>query len=583
MQKQNITNQDFLYFLAGILALGVRLLNIGAFSLNDFEAGWALQALDLSRGVLELPGPHAAYINLTGLLFSIFGSSEALARLVPALVGSLMVLAPLALRDRLGRSGALILAFGLALDPGLVSLSRQAGGPMMAIAFALLAISLAYARKPAWSGICAGMALLSGASIWLGILGLLMALGLSKLTRLSLEAGSTSGTEASQTSSTSWRLGLSFALGTLLIVGSLFSFFPAGLGAWASSLTAFFAGWAQPSGIPLLKPVVALIVYSPLALIFAPVALIQEWRRERSLVLMSGLWFLAALALVLIYPGRQVGDAAWAIVPLWILAARAISNNLDQQSTNLVSLGQAAAVSLLAALAWLTLAGLRFTVGGAQSLHWLLILGLIVLAGLSAGFIGLGWSWNLARNGSVLGVVVALGIYGFAVMVGATQWRQSSPAELWTPLPGAASNRLLSDTLRQLSLSSTGEEKTLQVVSLVESHSLRWLLRDYPQASFAQALPEMNLPQAIITDQDAEEMAWAATYRGQDFAWQTYPAWWNVLPPDRIEWLVSRQAPLETELIILWGRSDLFPDEWAPVSEDNQKLLDAPAADDGGR
>jgi hypothetical protein len=580
MHKQNITNQDFLYFLALALALGVRLLNLGAFPLTDLEAGWALQALDLSRGALDLPGPHAAYINLTGVLFSIFGSSVALARLVPALVGSLMVLTPMAFRDRLGRGGGLILAFGLALDPGLVVLSRQAGGPMLAIAFTLLAISFAYARKPAWSGICAGMALLSGASIWLGLLGLAIALGLSKLTGLTLEAGSPSETESSQPLAKPLRLGLSFALGTLLVVGSLFSLFPAGLGAWASSLTAFFAGWAQPAGTPTLKPVVALIVYSPLALIFAPVAVLQEWRRERPLVLLAGLWFLVALALTLIYPGRQVGDVAWAIVPLWALAARAISANLDKGSTNPVSLGQAAAVSLLVALAWLTLSGLRFSVDEAQRLNWLLILGIIVLAGLSAVFIGLGWSWNLARNGSVLGVVVALGVYGLAVMVGATQWRQSSPAELWTPLPGAASSRLLSDTLRQLSLSSTAEEKTLQVVSLVESNSLRWLLRDYPQASFAQALPEMNLPQAIITDQDAEDLAWTATYRGQDFAWDTYPAWWGALPPDRVEWLVSRQAPLQTEAIILWGRSDLFPDQWTPANEDSQELLDQTAPEE---
>ena len=76
MQKQNITNENFLYFLALILALGVRLLNLGAFPLTDLEAGWALQALDLSHGALSLPGPHAAYINLTGLLFSVLAAAK---------------------------------------------------------------------------------------------------------------------------------------------------------------------------------------------------------------------------------------------------------------------------------------------------------------------------------------------------------------------------------------------------------------------------------------------------------------------------------------------------------------------------
>lgn len=561
MQNKKVTNEDLLYFLAFILALGVRLLNLGALPLTDFEAGWAIQAFDLSRGSLEISGPHPGFINLTGLLFSVFGSSDAMARLLPALVGSLMVLAPLAFRKKLSRRGALILAYALALDPGLVVLSRQAGGPMMAIGFLVLALSLAYARKPAWSGICLGLALLSGPSIWIGLLGLGIALAVSRLLGISLEADSASISESTATPASPLQTEIIFTVGTILLVGSLFSTYPAGLGAWANSLTAFFSGWAQPSNVPVLRLLLALLVYAPMAVIFALVAIVQEWQRERAFVFLTGVWTLAALGVVLVYPGRQVGDIAWVIIPLWALAARAISMNIGAEVKESVALGQGAATIFLLALAWLTLAGLRFTIDETQRLHWLLILGIILLGGLSSVFVGLGWSWNVARAGSVLGVVVALGFYSISTMIGASQWRATSPLELWTPLPGSSSNRLFADTLRDLSLTSAGEENSLEIVSLLDTPSLRWNLRNFSRTSFVESLAEISLPPVVITNSDGEFLPWVAAYRGQDFAWEYSPGWWGPLPADWMEWLVSRQAPLQSNEILLWARSDLFPDQ----------------------
>ena len=45
-----IRSEHILYLLAFLLALGIRLLNLGAAPLSDFEADWALQSLALARG-----------------------------------------------------------------------------------------------------------------------------------------------------------------------------------------------------------------------------------------------------------------------------------------------------------------------------------------------------------------------------------------------------------------------------------------------------------------------------------------------------------------------------------------------------
>lgn len=561
MQNTKFTNEKLLYLLIFALALGVRFLNLGAFPLADFEAEWALQALDLARGNPFIPGPHPAYVNLTGILFSVFGSSDAVARFVPALVGSLLIFAPFAWRDKLGRGGALIFSIALAFDAGLVALSRQIGSPMMAITFFFVAISLAYARKPALSGVCAGLALLSGPSIWMGLLGLAITFGVNRLLGISLNTDKTLGAEAPENSAQSPWTGIIFAIGTLLTVGSLFSFFPKGLGAFASSLTGFLTGWTQSSNVPFLKVLITLPIYSPIMLIFGLVAFVSLWRRDRKIVFVAGIWFLTLMGLTWTYLGKQTGEIAWITVPLWGLAAWAISAHIDDGVKNPISLGQGAAIFFLLALSWLTLSGLRFAVEPTQWMQWLLILGIFVLAGLSALFVGMGWSWNFARNGSVLGLVTALGVYSISVMFGTTQWRTNSPLELWFPVPGMPSDRLLDTTLYDLAISFEGEPYSLEIVSFVDSPGMKWTLRDYSNAHFVEAMVSGDLPPVVVTDWDGDHLPWTGSYRGQDFAWQIFPGWWGVLPANWGEWLVSREAPLQTDHVLLWARSDVFPDE----------------------
>ena len=57
-----------LYALAFGLALTIRLLRLGELPLGDDEARWALQALDLAKGLRPVMGPQPAYVVLTGLV-----------------------------------------------------------------------------------------------------------------------------------------------------------------------------------------------------------------------------------------------------------------------------------------------------------------------------------------------------------------------------------------------------------------------------------------------------------------------------------------------------------------------------------
>jgi hypothetical protein len=122
--KKQLTTEQGMYIIATLLALTLRLLNLGAIPLSEFEADWALQARGLVEGQPVNIGSQPLIVMLMSAVFTLFGTSEFAVRLFPALFGTALVWLPYFFRLRLGRKAALVLAFGLALDPGLLSLSR---------------------------------------------------------------------------------------------------------------------------------------------------------------------------------------------------------------------------------------------------------------------------------------------------------------------------------------------------------------------------------------------------------------------------------------------------------------------------
>jgi predicted membrane-bound mannosyltransferase len=138
MKQKNITIEHIIYVFIFALAGGIRFVNLGVAPLSEYEARWAFQAWNIAQGnpgVFDI-GPLYSLFN--GLLFFIFGNSNFIARFFPALVGSFMALIPILFRPALGKRVALLLSFGLAIDPGLVAISRMAGGAALALGFAFL-------------------------------------------------------------------------------------------------------------------------------------------------------------------------------------------------------------------------------------------------------------------------------------------------------------------------------------------------------------------------------------------------------------------------------------------------------------
>jgi len=563
MNKKWLSTELVLYIFIFSVALAARFLRIGAAPLSDFEASWALQALDIARGNIVSIDPNPAYIFSSGVMFFLINSSNAIARLFPALAGAILIWLPYFFRKPLGQTAALIMSFGLALDPGLVALSRLAGGPMIAMGFGLMAIGCWYARKPLWAGILSGFAILGGPAFIQGLLAIILVLLIAKLLERLNVLEQLSDSFNSDNSKSSIRTLVSAILGTVVIFGTLLLRYPQGLNALANTLPEYFNGWFTPSEIPASRLIAALIFYQPLALIFGMIGLISAWLRRNTIAQVLSLWFVISLALALIYPGRQVWDIAWALIPLWGLAGIEISRYLrvDEQE-RWPMLGETAIILVLAVIMWLNLAGAARLVGDDQyaRLRWVVILGAFVLGVITTILIAMGWSSKAAQRGLVMGMCIALGTYVLAGMWNVSQVNANGENELWYPPPYTKNLEYLTETLGDLSEQESGERNTMVMVVESEAPSLKWSLRDWYEVVYSIGQESIDVPPVILKSGEQSPPSQTIAYRGQGFGLWIVPAWNGALPADWLKWMVFHQAPQQVEELILWARGDIFPD-----------------------
>ncbi|HEY5571663.1 MAG TPA: hypothetical protein VIK64_01505 [Anaerolineales bacterium] len=574
MKLQQLKIIDVMFLLAILLGISVRFLRIGVAPLSDFEAERALQALAISKGEEVAIGSQPGYVLLTGLFFFIFGNANAIARLLPAIAGSLLVALPYFFRNQLGTKAALIMAFGLALDPGLVALSRLAGGPMIAAGFGAAAFAFWFAGIPAIAGVLGGLALLGGPAMFHGALGAVLALGLGWML---INFNSLEGFELKNHSARSkneWRQPVIAGIIAVFLLGTLFFVYPSGLAALVGSLPLYLNGWLTGSGVPASRLAAALVVYQPVALIFGLAAMVRGWVKKSKLLRWLSIWVLSSFALVLIYPNREVGDLVWVLLPLWSLASLEIARQLQSQEVErLPALGQATLVVVLIVLAWINLAGLNLSGVDEQvyRLRWAVIGGVLALIAITTGLVALGWSATIAQRGLAWGLGLSLSIYLAATLWSVSQLRGNGEQELFSPPPATQQTELLMDTLGDLAEFRTGLRDTLDMVVTVQNPSVRWVLRNWNELYFADTVAVGELPSAVLSSGDDPSPRFSVSYRGQDFAWSVHPAWDGALPPNWPNWLTFRGAPQRTEPIILWVRGDIFPGGTLATVEEDQK------------
>ncbi len=280
-----------------------------------------------------------------------------MARFLPALVGSTLVFVPYFFRDKIKPLPALILAFFLAVDPGLVALSRQANGTILAVTFLLFAWGMWRNQRAIPAGIFAGLALLSGSSLWAGLftLGLtwvfLQGMGSRRTVSAELKIVDPSLVSTSPFTGFELRPALVALIFTLLLGGTLFFLSPNGLSAWLSGLPAYLKGWTLPSPMTPVRMIFAFFAYEPLGIFLAVLSLIRGYRTKSCRILRTGLWLGMSLLLAIFY--RQTTELVWAIIPLLTLSALELSRAFNIFAEERVEVGVVVlALMILLAYIW---------------------------------------------------------------------------------------------------------------------------------------------------------------------------------------------------------------------------------------
>jgi len=568
MKNSQPTVEHAFYALALLIAIGLRFIKLGVLPLSDYEAGWALQALKITQGLHPAIGPNPAYVHLTAVLFAVFGATNFLARLWPALAGTVLVLVPWFLRRRFGRAAAIILAFGLAIDPGLVAMSHLAGGPMLAISVLVLAVLAWVNGRKALAGIFAGLALLSGVSLWLGFLGIGLAWVFSTAYVGKLKPPQDADEEQEAPAASYWDLSfqnirpaLYWGIGTLLVIGGLLIFSPKGLAGFVTSIWTFLKGWVTFSSVPAWQPALALPAYELLPIGFGIAALVRGIMKKRADSITLGIWALVAILLAVIYPSRQMGDLTWALLPLWVLAALELSYHLDFAEHDLWEVA-AVAVVVIAFLVfgWLNVASLTnmdLAAPETRTRMYLLVAVLLLII-LSLLLAGTGWSVGVARLGGVWAVTLCLTLFTIGLSTGTAAIREPLTNELWPPQPRAGRLDILLNVANQISELNRGDAAQLPLTILsMDSPSLHWVFRDWKVQDVTELAPNTT-PEMILTPPG--NVSLTATYRGEPLVLDETVDWNHATSAEWLKWFVYKQIPVNQQKVDLWVRSDLMLD-----------------------
>jgi uncharacterized protein (TIGR03663 family) len=564
-----LTVEVALYILIGVVAAGLRFYALGAQPLRESEAAQALAAWRFVGFGIQDSGYSPLLFLGNVFTFALLGASNALARLVPALFGTILAILPYFLRRCLGRRGALVASVLLALSPSTLFFSRYLGGEMVvaACALAMLVGFFGYldSKRPQYAYLIAGALALSLSAdpmVYTFVLisgTFLLLLGLvDRLAEVDM---------GWSTVLTAWRAAreekdllknsaLVLAV-VLVLVCTAFLLNFAGLPAALD----FFPTWLaqlgpQPNSQPWYSYLQLLVLYEPLILVFGLIGLAYHYLRQRDILTIFLLYWTVAAAVIYALAGQKApGNILLLVLPLALLASLLLGRLWDQvaQVTSWKAEGSFVVLSLSVAVYFaIQLAG--YASRGQALYLYLALAAFIVLPSLVA----LSWMWW--GQGPALrcaGIVLLLVLAALTVnlSVGLNYHRAADPRESMVTkatLPGVID---LVTTLERASSHQEGDPHVIAVaIEEATGPILAWHLRDFRNMHFVEQLsPSVETP-VVITLAEEEEPTLGGSYVGQGFALQ---ATWNpqgLTRPELLRWLLYREAPtaVKSRDVVLW-------------------------------
>ncbi len=603
-----LTLETLSYALLFIGALALRLWHLDLYPLSNVEAAQSWPALELYRGAPPTADSYSPLLlSFNALTFLLLGVNDFTARLAPALLGSLIVILPVALRRQLGPRVCLLAAALLALSPTAVYLSRTLNSEVALAAGALLLVAGFFnwaenGRQPWLYLAAAGLTMLftAGPMVYsiLIVFGLIILLkfaafkvlwvqGLSKgeaetsATAAAAEITAGDGQEKLPTeienprpsdgqskiqNPTALRRAGVFFLVSLVLLATAGLFNLSGL----SMVSGFLPDWLsrfsfQSRSDAAFNAVFLLTIYDPL-LVLAGLAGLAYTILEKDLLKQTlSAWFIGLMILDMVMVGRPDGNVILPLVPLAFLAALALAE-LWQSLQREGSWGNEglllAAGLVIGTFSYIGLTGWLIRTCNADDTicqyAWVQPIAALSLFIIIAVFFGFMTNAGVAARGAAL-AGVAIGLLA-AISIG---WRLNFgplPDLAYQPLAGLPTSEelvMLANTLTRQAEERTGGQKTALDTTLVgiSSPALLWQLRDFEDLTRVNSVSEAPPTTAIITPTQVE-LGMDQPYLGHAFALDALWSPVGLPPKPLISWLLYRHSDElpQGNQVILWLR-----------------------------
>lgn len=345
-----------------VAAVAIRLTSLDLWALAPGEARHAYESFTLYQGRSlepgeELPTTAPLFLLLQAFGYFLFGTTDAIARIMPALAGVAMVPLVWSLRPFVGRHAALGMSVLVALSPTLVYASRTGNNEIFVATFALAAVAAivriglpgandgSVRRWCVLSGVAVGCLIASGPSS----ISVVIAIAIGGLCELLSDRG---GDDPGALRSVGIAIArvpgtlASIASGLLATLLILFTRLFSEIGA-VSGLGHTLADWGRlvfsaPGTVPIQFFVLASLLYEILAVVFAITAVYSgssasEDRYDPELTVVGGRlrwpffggWFAVMLLLFGFSSGRGADDAVQVALPLVLLAGVGLGDVLE--------------------------------------------------------------------------------------------------------------------------------------------------------------------------------------------------------------------------------------------------------------
>jgi len=559
----DLTVEVALYLLLVVVAAGMRLYGLGGRPLQEEEAEQAMAAWRFYRG--EAQGLALGYSPLlfhgNMLLFALFGANDYIARLIPALFGTLLVGLLYLLRRRLGRMGALVASFLLAFSPSFLLFSRSLDPEVIvaACSLALLIGLFGYLdeRKGAYLRLAAAalaIALSEGPSAYTALLifGSFLAFAM-RLDR----SGSVAAAwrEARGDKALLRDCAAIFALLFLSISTGLLANFQ-GVQASIDLAAAWLARFRpQPSGHPWHYYLQLLFSYEGLALAFGLVGIGYSFSRRNLFTCFLIYCFAASMVLNSIIGGKSPAFVLQPLLPLVLLAGKLIGCLLEGMREAASKL-ELAFFSLSLPIMVYVMIQLGGYASFGQAIYLKAALGAVaVLIGLSALF----WAW-LGRGRALRIGGLALSLLLAALMVHASfNLNYRHDIEPREPLVGVATSPDVVEMVRTIENISSAREGDKHSIAIAVDESLQptlaWYLRDFEKVGFSSAIGPYGPIVIVPAEGDQPPLG---GYIGQRFRLRSLWGLEGLRGASLVRWLFYREATtlVRYDEVILWMRAE---------------------------